>query len=84
MQEINDISFEEALKELEQIISVLEKGECSLEKAIEYYEKGNALRILCNEKLNAAKEKIEKITADYIEAQNKDSEQESKILEFNF
>ena len=41
MQEINDISFEEALKELEQIISVLEKGECSLEKAIEYYEKGN-------------------------------------------
>ncbi len=54
-------SFEEALKELEAIVHTLESGEAPLDESIALYEKGNALRALCQARLDAAKAKIEAI-----------------------
>ncbi len=60
-EEIDKMSFEEALAELEKIVAKLEGGKESLENAINDYEYGNALRQFCEKKLNEAKLKIDKI-----------------------
>ncbi|MEK6734556.1 MAG: exodeoxyribonuclease VII small subunit [Pseudomonadota bacterium] len=60
-EEIEKLSFEEALSELEKIVAKLESGKESLENAINEYEYGNALREFCEKKLNEAKLKIDKI-----------------------
>ena len=51
-------TFEQSLKELEMVVSELEKGDLSLDKAIENFEKGIALSKKCNEKLDNAEKKI--------------------------
>jgi len=56
------MSFEEALGELEKIVGALESGKAPLEDSITSYERGMALKQHCEKKLNAAQEKIEKIT----------------------
>jgi exodeoxyribonuclease VII small subunit len=60
-KKITDLSFEEALAELEKIVAKLESGKESLETAINDYEYGNALREYCEKRLEEAKLKIEKI-----------------------
>ena len=59
--EINELSFEEALAQLESIVRELESGRIKLGDAVNAYEKAVALKKLCETKLNAAKLKIEKI-----------------------
>lgn len=59
---IDQMSFEEALQELDTIVSALESGKAPLEQSIESYERGMALKKHCESKLSAAQEKIEKIT----------------------
>ena len=59
--DISELSFEEALSELEKIISKLEDGKVSLEESIDIYTRGSHLRVHCESKLKLAKEKIEKI-----------------------
>ena len=59
--DIAELSFEEALSELEKIISKLEDGKVSLEESIDIYTRGSNLRAHCESKLKLAKEKIEKI-----------------------
>ena len=59
--EINELSFEEALAQLESIVRELERGRIKLDDAVNAYEKAVALKKLCETKLNAAKLKIEKI-----------------------
>ena len=51
-------TFEENLKELESIVSELEKGELGLEDAIAKFEKGIAVSIECNNKLEEAEKRI--------------------------
>lgn len=53
-----DISFEEAMKELEQVVESLENGNLTLEGALEMFEKGICLTALCNKKLDVAEKKI--------------------------
>lgn len=48
------LSFEEAVKELEAIISSLEAGDVSLEESLELIKRGVSLTALCNEKLTEA------------------------------
>ena len=60
-EEINKMSFEEALAELDKIVVKLESGKETLENAINDYEYGNALREYCEKKLNEAKLKIDNI-----------------------
>lgn len=57
-----DISFENALGELETIVKALETGQAPLEESITQYERGIALKNHCEAKLKQAREKIEKIT----------------------
>ena len=56
-----ELSFEEALKELEDIVIKLEKGDISLDEAIKAYEKGSDLKEQCEKRLNEAKLKVEEI-----------------------
>jgi len=57
-----DLSFEEALKQLEAIVRQLESGEVPLDESISLYARGDALKRQCEERLNAAKARIEKIS----------------------
>lgn len=59
---ISDLSFEEALAELESIVANLEQGKASLDAAISSYERGAALKQHCEAKLREAREKVERIT----------------------
>ena len=56
-----NLSFEQALGELEGIFRKLEGGQTDLESAIADYERGNSLRGACEKKLAEAKLKVEKI-----------------------
>ena len=60
-KDIEALSFEDALNELEQIVRSLEAGEGKLDDAIQSYERGAALKKHCEEKLAEAKNRIEKI-----------------------
>ena len=55
------MTFEAALKELEQIVSRLERGEVPLAESIEIYERGDALRKHCDALLRQAEARVEKI-----------------------
>lgn len=57
-----EMSFEEALQELEKIVGALESGSAPLESSIQSYERGMILKKQCEKKLAEAQEKIEKIT----------------------
>jgi exodeoxyribonuclease VII small subunit len=59
--EVEALSFEQALKELEGIVSRLEQGEVDLEDSIALYERGQALKAHCEKKLKAAEGRLEKI-----------------------
>ena len=54
-------AFEEALKELESIVRRMESGGQDLDSAIKDYERGMALKQLCEKRLSEAKLKVEKI-----------------------
>lgn len=60
---IEQMSFEEALAALEDIVRQLEAGRVKLDDAIGFYERGMLLRRHCEKKLSAARSKIDKITA---------------------
>ena len=63
-EDVKKLTFEEALKALEEIVSKLESGDISLEDSIEVYTRGTHLKRHCEEKLKVAQAKIEKITLD--------------------
>ena len=60
-QDLENLSFEAALKRLEEIVRKLESGEASLDEAIELYGEGDRLKQQCEARLQAAQAKIEKI-----------------------
>lgn len=59
--DIKTMSFEQALKELEQIVGRLERGDVELEQSITIYERGEALRAHCDRLLQRAEAKVDKI-----------------------
>lgn len=59
--DIAKLSFEAALKELEDIVQQLERGDVELEKSIAMYERGAALRAHCEARLKDAQLKVDKI-----------------------
>ena len=60
--DIVTMSFEEAMRALEAIVSGLETGNAPLEESINLYTRGTQLKRHCEQKLAAAQAKIEKIT----------------------
>ena len=61
---ISEMSFEDALRALEEIVRKLESGEVTLDRSIDLYERGEALRTHCQARLDAAQARIEKIVTD--------------------
>lgn len=57
----SDLSFEDALQRLEQIVSKLESGQAPLEESIALYEEGARLKAHCETRLKAAQLRVEKI-----------------------
>lgn len=60
-QEINNMTFEQAMEELETVVRQLESGKIKLDEAVAVYERGVKLKNLCEEKLKSAKSKIDKL-----------------------
>ena len=63
-QNISDMSFEEALKALQQVVRQLEDGEVPLDQSIALYERVEELRAACQARLDAAQARIEAIVLD--------------------
>ncbi len=61
---MQDLSFEESLEKLEEIVKKLETDEVPLDDAIEEFKNAMDLVKVCNEKLNSAEEAIAKIVQD--------------------
>ena len=60
-KEISGLSFEEAIKKLEDIVQQMENRDVNLEEFVNNYEYGNMLRKHCDTKIREAKTRIDKI-----------------------
>lgn len=69
---MEELSFEESLEKLEEIVNKLENGDVPLDDAIEEFKKAMDLVKVCNDKLNSAEETIAKIV-----------QENGEIIEFN-
>ena len=58
---LEKMTFEDAMKELENLVDALDKGDVSLDEAIAAYDRGSQLKDHCQKKLNEAKMKVETI-----------------------
>ena len=61
MSEIQDLSFEEAFSELEEIVRQLEAGDLTLDQAMTLFERGMALTAHCNAQLDAAELRVQQL-----------------------
>ena len=59
--ELDKLTFEEAMQELEKLVDSLDKGDVSLDEAIAAYDRGSQLKDYCQKKLHEAKMKVETI-----------------------
>ena len=60
-EQSTELSFEDALKRLEEIVRTLERGEAPLDQSIELYQEGDRLKRHCEARLKAAQARIEQI-----------------------
>lgn len=61
---VSEMSFEDAMKELEEVVGKLERGDVALDASIKLYERGAQLKKRCEAKLKEAEEKVAAITLD--------------------
>ena len=61
--DLSRLSFEDALRALEDVVRKLESGDVPLEQSIDLYERGEQLRKHCQARLDSAQARIEKIVA---------------------
>ena len=59
--DLEKLTFEEAMKELEKLVDSLDKGDVSLDEAIAAYDRGSQLKDYCQKKLHEAKMKVDTI-----------------------
>ncbi len=57
------ITFEQAMTRLEQIVATLESGRCTLDDSMKLFEEGAKLTAFCQKALRSAEQKIIKLTA---------------------
>lgn len=62
--DVEQMSFEQAMKELETVVDQLERGDVALDASITLYERGAALKKRCEDELKRAEEKVAAITLD--------------------
>tara|TARA_B100000787_G_scaffold164738_1_gene147779 strand:+ start:349 stop:612 length:264 start_codon:yes stop_codon:yes gene_type:complete len=61
---VAEMTFEQAMADLEQVVTQLERGDVALEDSIALYERGAELKKHCEAKLKQAEEKVAAITLD--------------------
>ena len=61
---MENITFEQAMNRLEEIVRALENNQISLEKSVELFQEGIQLTKLCNDKLEGIENKVAKILVD--------------------
>ncbi|MGJ8596820.1 exodeoxyribonuclease VII small subunit [Sulfitobacter sp.] len=61
---VEEMNFEAAMAELEQVLGKLERGDVALDESIALYERGALLKARCEAKLKEAEEKVAAITLD--------------------
>ncbi len=59
---VDQMTFEQAIKELEAVVGKLERGDVALDDSIALYERGALLKKRCEDELKRAEEKVAKIT----------------------
>ena len=62
--DVEQLSFERAIEELESIVKRLEEGKVPLEELVAIYERGEALKRRCEDLLRQAEARVQKITLD--------------------
>ncbi len=62
------ITFEKQLSDLTKIVSTLEKGDLSLEEALNQFEKGMKLATQCQQQLTDASNRIDKIKQAHLDS----------------
>jgi len=62
--DVNSLSFERAIEELESIVKRLEEGKVPLEESVSIYERGETLKRRCEELLRQAEARVDRITTD--------------------
>lgn len=65
MDKPKDMSFEDAIKELEALVEKLETGDVPLEKAINYYQEGMKLSKICGDKLSKVEKQMQQIMNEH-------------------
>ena len=58
-----EMTFEQAMARLEQIVTTLEGGRCSLDESLKLFEEGTKLTAYCSQQIKEAEQKIIKLTA---------------------
>ena len=74
--DIEELGFEEALEQLEQIVAELEAGELPLQEALDKFEQGMKLKEFCEQKLAEAEARIEQ----YVESRPQTQDGEENTL----
>jgi exodeoxyribonuclease VII small subunit len=64
MQTINELSFEDAYSQLEELVAKLESGDMSLEESVSLFERGKELAAHCQSLLDKAELRVKKISDD--------------------
>ena len=67
----SQITFEQAMTRLEQIVATLESGRCTLDESMKLFEEGAKLTAFCQKSLKSGEQKIVKLTT--LEAGNDDT-----------
>ena len=70
-KDLSNLSFEDAIKTLTDIVAKIEGGQTELQSSLEQYERGMELIKHCRGILQAAEKKIEKISAEHIDTDGK-------------
>ena len=65
---LEDLSYEQALQELEELVAALETGEKDLESTLQYFERGQELASLCISLLDNAELKVKEVVKDETES----------------
>ena len=63
-KDVNEMEFEEALKELEGIVKTLEEGKSTLKESVDLYERGTILKKRCDAILESVQLRINQISVD--------------------
>lgn len=66
-KKVEDLSYEEALAELESVVAALEEGNQKLEESMALFERGQLLMKRCAELLEAAELKVRQLSGDDLE-----------------